>query len=269
MGQGRNWTKEDDEYLREYWGVKSIQTLSKNLNRSINAINVRKVRLGLGPFLDNGEYITYSQLLQAIYGIEDACCAYRVFKKADDFPIHMKRRGSNRYKIVYLDEFWEWAEKHKRMIDFSKMEENILGMEPEWVKKKRKIDFICRLNTGPWTWADDEKLKRMLSKHQYTYTDLAAEFNRTEGAIKRRICTLGLTEKPIKAPYKPWAENDIQTLVSMCEEGWGFERIGAKLKRSALSCRGKAERIEHPEYTLRSYRNRDKGDVENKKEAVQ
>lgn len=256
MGLNRAWTEEEDVYLEEHWGSKSIPTLAKNLGRSRNAVMVRKTRLGLGRFLDSGDYITYSQFLQAIYGIDNASSAYREPKIEKGFPIRKKKRGSISYRVIYLDDFWEWAEENKRLIDFSKMEENILGAEPDWVKRKRRIDFECRVRTDPWTMADDGKLKRMLSKYRYSYTEIAAELNRTEGAIKRRICTLGLKERPMRAESRPWTDEEIQTLVFMYEEGWSFEKIGAELKRSALACRGRMKRIEHPEYTLRNYRDR-------------
>lgn len=93
MGRGKNWTKEEDLYLEEYWGVKSIATIAKNLGRTKDAIMVRKNRLGLGRFLDNGEYITYSQLLKALYGSDSAGSAYRNFRRCGDFPIRKKREG--------------------------------------------------------------------------------------------------------------------------------------------------------------------------------
>lgn len=99
MGRGKKWTKEEDLYLEEYWGVKSIGTLAKNLGRSTDAIMVRKTRLGLGRFLDNGEYITYSQLLQALYGLDSAGSAYRDFRRCRDFPIRKKREGRRVTKL--------------------------------------------------------------------------------------------------------------------------------------------------------------------------
>ena len=58
MGLSRNWTKEEEEYLCEKWGTLSVQTIAKNLNRSENAVVVRKCRLGLGAFLESGEYVS-------------------------------------------------------------------------------------------------------------------------------------------------------------------------------------------------------------------
>lgn len=138
------------------------------------------------------------------------------------------------------------------------MEEYALGAEPEWVKRKRKIDFVCRVKTDPWTSAEDQKLLRMLQLFRYTYTDIAVSLNRTEAAVRRRIYDLGIKERPIKAENRPWTDEEVQVLVFMYEEGYSFEKIGHELNRSALSCRGRMERIEHPEYTLRSYRDRKK-----------
>ena len=58
MGVGKNWTKQEEEYLTENWGTLSVARIAKNLGRTENAIIVRKCRLGLGAFLDNGEYVT-------------------------------------------------------------------------------------------------------------------------------------------------------------------------------------------------------------------
>lgn len=254
MGIGRTWTPKEEEYLSEHYGVLSIKTLAKNLKRSENSILVRKVRLGLGRFLENGEYISYSQFLMALYGLDNVQSAYRLCKTWDGFPLRTKRVNNNSFKVVYLNDFWVWAESNKRKVDFSKMPENILGAEPDWVKRKRKIDFECRVKTSPWTPAEDAKLGRMLKKYQYTYTDIAAELNRSEGAVKRRICDLHLPERPIKVENRSWTQEETVKLVFMYEEGYSFEKIGQELNRSALCCRGKMERIENPTYFIRENR---------------
>lgn len=42
---------------------------------------------------------------------------------------------NNTFKIIYLDEFWKWAEKNRSFLDFSKMEPLALGKEPGWVNE--------------------------------------------------------------------------------------------------------------------------------------
>jgi len=254
MGLGRTWSQQDETYLSDNYGTISIKTLAKNLDRSENSILVRKVRCGLGRFLESGEYVTYSQLLMALYGSKSPRNAYYQFKTWEDFPIKKKKVFNNSFKVVYLIEFWDWAKENKRKIDFSKMQENILGAEPEWVKKKRMIDFECRFKTTPWTKSEDIKLERMIMQHRYTYTDLSAELKRSEGAIRRRIWELAIDIPPLRAKNKVWTPEETAILIFMYDDGWSLEKIGAKLGRTGQSCRGKIELLNNPEMNLRENR---------------
>lgn len=251
--KGNLWTKEEVEYLEENWGTISIPGLAKNLSRTEDAINIKKNRMGLGSFLENGDYVTYSQLLCVVFGLETGS-AYRINKSWTSFPVKYKRVKNDRFRIVYIEDFWKWAEKNKRKIDFSKMEEYVLGVEPEWVKQKRKIDFECRTKTSPWTKADDLKLERMLNKNLYTYTDLSAMFNRTEDAIRRRIWDLALDVKPVRAKNRKWTPEEVEKLKILYEEGWSQEKIGQKLGRTGQSVRGKIGLLQKPEQYLRKNR---------------
>lgn len=134
------------------------------------------------------------------------------------------------------------------------IEENILGKEPDWVKEARRISYISKMNKHPWTSSDDSKLKYMLSQYRYTYDDICRELNRTEGAIKRRINTLGLKQRPIRHYDKQWQDEEVEMLLTMKDAGYCFEEIGRKLKRSGSAVRGKYERLQHPEYCKRWYR---------------
>jgi hypothetical protein len=66
MGQARNWTAEELDYLQENWGVRSKGSMAQYLNRSVNAINLKAQRLSLGAFLDSGDYVTLNQLFLAL-----------------------------------------------------------------------------------------------------------------------------------------------------------------------------------------------------------
>lgn len=254
MGSEKNWSNEELEYLEDKWGVVSVGRMSKTLNRTKNAILIKKNRLGLGGFLENGDYITYSQLLMALYGTDNPQSAYRINKSWSDFPIKTKKVDNCNFKIVYIEDFWKWSEKNKRNMDFSKMEENILGLEPDWVKRKREIDFKCRTKTSPWTKAEDLKLERLLNQYKHTYTDLSAEFNRTEDAIRRRIYDLAIDIKPVRAKIKKWTPEEEELLISMYEDGWSLEKIGQRLGRTGQSVRGKIGLIKNPEQYLRKNR---------------
>ena len=242
MGQARDWTQEEKRYLEENWGTLSIGTIAKNLGRSKNGIEVMKNRLGLGAFLDSGDYVTWKQLLDAIgmgggYGYKKIS-----WIQNRDFPIHSKRVGSNSFKVVYLEEFWEWAEKNRDLLDFSKFEENTLGMEPEWVKTKRRHDVERNRKyiTTPWTAAEDQRLIRLLNRQKYSYKELSRELRRTNGAIYRRIHTLGLKDRPIKADnHIKWTEEEFQIIGEMIKAGNGYEAMSERIGKSAKAIRGR------------------------------
>ena len=149
----------------EKWGKLSIPTIAQNLNRSVNAVKVRVARLGLGPALMAGDYITLNQLLFAVKGT-NAGGNYTMKSWVENrgLPVHTKKVDKCRFRVVFLDEFWEWAEKHRSFIDFSKMEPLALGEEPSWVAEQRKKDFqaFAIQRKDPWSSAEDSRLIMLL-----------------------------------------------------------------------------------------------------------
>ena len=121
---------------------------------------------------------------------------------------------------------------------------------------KRKIDFECKFKTAPWTKAEDLKLERMIMQHKYTYTDLSAILNRTEGAVRRRIWNLAIDIPPVRAKTKYWTPEETAILIFMYDDGWSLEKIGAKLERTGQSCR-KIQLLNNPEIYLRENRRKD------------
>lgn len=99
MGLGKNWTKQEEEYLIEKWGTLSVKTIARNLGRSENAIVVRKNRLGLGAFLESGEYITWNQLQIALgMGVHGNGYKKISWIQNRDFPVHIKRVNNNLWR---------------------------------------------------------------------------------------------------------------------------------------------------------------------------
>lgn len=242
MGLRRNWTKQEEEYLIENWGTLSVGTIAKNLNRSENAVVVRKCRLGLGSFLESGEYITWNQLHIAL-GIGTAD-VYKMISwvRNRGFPIHTKRVNNNSFKVVYLDEWWVWAEKNRDFLDFSKFEENLLGKEPQWVKEKRRHDVEKKHKyiTTPWTKTEDEKLLFLVAKQNYTYDDLSKIMRRTNGAIQKRLCYLGVKDRPIKVDnHTRWTDYDLYRLGELIKSGYGYDLIAEEIGKSSKACRGR------------------------------
>lgn len=241
MGKERNWSQEDKQYLSDNWGALSMPTLMEKLNRSKNSIEVMKNRLKLGAFLENGEYVTLNQLLQAIGYSSSYSSSNAVWIRRRGFPVKYRRVNQNRFKVVYIEDFWIWAEKNQALLNFSHFEENALGKEPDWVKVKRKNDFEHRrkVKTDPWTPAEDEKLKRLLKQQKYTYLELSKIFGRTSGAIQRRCCDLKIMDRPVKADnHIEWTTEELQLLTSMIKQGYRYPAMSDAIGKSDKAIRG-------------------------------
>lgn len=242
----RPWTPEEEEYLQESWGSVSIQTMCSTLNRSKAAIITRSQKLGLGSFILSGDYITLNQLLVACTGTK-AAYSYKTtsWVKNRGLPVHTRLIREKRVKVVYLEEFWPWAEKNRSFLDFSKMEPLILGEEPEWVAEQRRKDYqaYAHQRKDPWTAYEDIQLARLLKEHKYGYAELSDKLHRSAGAIQRRINDLGLKERPIKADNHSkdsvWTDEDFQALADGIRRGDSYTKIGKAVGRSEKAVRGK------------------------------
>lgn len=245
MGLARTWTKAEEAYLSEYWGVKSRTAIAAHLGRTENAINIRVCRLGLGAFLKSGDYVTLNQVYIALRGRNVSNYQKKSWEENRGLPVHIKRISEKRVRVVYLDEFWRWAEDNRSFLDFSKMEPYILGEEPEWVAEQRKKDFYaCSLQKKtPWTPTEDELLKRLLSQQKYGYAELSKKLNRTAGAIQRRCRDLGLMDRPVKADNhgvsSVWTDAMYATVAEGIRNGDSYSLIGEKIGKSEKAVRGK------------------------------
>lgn len=226
----------------------SIPTIAKRMNRSEAAIKVRATRLGLGAHIAASEFITFNVLIQEL-GISKpgsgSCYSWALekFQKCG-LKIHKHRVQNNTFKMVNIEEFWEFAEKNRHLFDFSRLEENVLGMEPEWVKVKRAEDYKRARMVKPknfrWTEAEDRELLRLLRMYRFTYPEIAARLCRSEGAIQRRIQDLGYKERPLKADNQvKWTQEQLNILDQMIKDGSSYETMSGAIGKSAKAIRGK------------------------------
>ncbi|MBQ7737979.1 MAG: AsnC family protein [Oscillospiraceae bacterium] len=245
MGKGRNWTTEEEEYLRENWGHVTVDGLCRHLDRSKNAIMCRVHRLGLPPYLESGDYVTLNQLYRAFRGRNAMTYLLKSWVEERGMPVHKKRRGSGSYRIIYLDEFWKWAEKNRSFLDFSKMEPLALGMEPPWVEEQRHKDFdgCANQRKDPWTSLEDQQLLHLLRQHRYGYAELAEILHRSAGAIQRRCNDLQIKERPVKAENTGrevrWTEENLRRLADGIRRGDSYALIGKAVGKSEKAVRGK------------------------------
>ena len=106
----RHWTKEETIFLEEKWGIISIPTLQKKLNRSRNAIINKARKMKLGRFLYADEYWTFNLLLKEL-GATSYSYKTTSWIEKRGFPVKTKRVEKSIWRIVYVEDFWNWAEK--------------------------------------------------------------------------------------------------------------------------------------------------------------
>ena len=244
--RNKKWTEKDIEYLCENWGNRSISQISKALDRSECAISAKAIRLNLGAFLDSGDYITLNQLYKAF----GEFYSDNRFKK-HKLPIIYKRVKDHSFRVVKIDKFWKWAYDNQKRLDFSKLEPNLLGHEPEWVKLKRSADVVKKsiatstAKSRKWETKDDEKLLFYLKSYRYTAEQIALMMNRTECAIISRISTLKIKYRPLINDKRAslWTEEEKEKLLQMIKGNSNYTAIKHELSRhSEKAIRGYAYR---------------------------
>lgn len=245
MGRAPNWTKEEADYLQDKWGVISIRAIANHLEKSVNAVKLKAQRLGLGDPRMNFEGITICQLGKAI-GREYS--TLKTWMQRYGMPVKKKIFAQeSRVLIISYSDFWKWAEQYKELMNFAKMEPNILGAEPEWVKVKRKADQMKSQKTEQaiaWTPEEDQRLVQVLQTKNMTYPDVARLFDRSESAVRRRLRDLGVKLRPASLDnHIKYSPAEVERLLQMAEQGHSYETIGRELGKSALGIRGKLERM--------------------------
>ena len=261
MGRKKNWSTEEIDYLQEAWGKTSLKTICRNLGRTQNAVVLKASRLSLGAFKDGNGVMTLCQLASALgYTGSYSWIKQKLLKNG--LPVIKQKIRSSVVLKVDIEKFWEWAETNKHVINWSKAEKNILGIEPKWVDERRKIDFYNKsCYNKPWKKSEEELLKAYLGKG-LTYIEISKRIDRTSEAVRRRIYELHL-DSPKRESVKTWTNGDAELAIKLREQGYSYRSIAERLNRSQGSVRGKLDRINNPEYSaVRSERRRRLKEVE-------
>lgn len=225
MLMSKHWTEEELFFLKENWGTMPMPKIAKRLNRTPTAIQRKVCRLHLGNFLNNGDYITFNQLLKAL-GKNCSNPIHRMLWVTErNFPIQTKQVNNKSYNVVKIEDFWKWCEHNQDILDLTKLEPLMLGPEPEWLENKRKSDFIknkYNKNT-PWTDYEDNQLINTVKEYKYTTKELANILHRTEASIHWRLRKLNCKYRPLmESTANKWTDGETALLLTLLktETNW-------------------------------------------------
>lgn len=267
MGRFRIWTDEEELYLQDHWGSKSVSLIAKHLKRPYGGVRRRATELGLLDPTLHYDGITVRQLTIAL-GVSGSTT--KTWIQQYGFPAKQKIFSKKqRIYVVSYDDFWDWAENHKHLINFSKLEPLLLGKEPEWVKEKRSIDRKKFKERRPWTNEEKQRLMSMVNSYQYTYPEIAARLKRPEASIKRKLLDLKIKARPLSLDkHIKYTQEELDKIIAMLNKGYSFNAIADSLNKdtprkyhkSASGIRGKLERMGYTFHGDMPYFNPDKNE---------
>lgn len=161
------WNREKEDTLRELYPTTTAQELVRILNvSSVNSIQHKVRRLGLSKRQDLKEegYISLHTLARKLKVTSKKVMEWVTYMKLET----VKKKQGYKKETVYikLSHFWDWAKNHKDLICFSNINQNSLGMEPDWIneerqKEREKENLNISKNQIRWTKAEKEKLSEL------------------------------------------------------------------------------------------------------------
>lgn len=246
--RGVKWTQEELDFLESNWGIKSMCRISKELDRSVNAIRIKAIQLGLGRYLEARQEITFLSLIRTIYGHQSYSWFLQRFQKLG-LKVIRKKVINGKFYMVNIQDFWKWAENNKHILNFSKFELNSLGKEPTWVDEKRRADLLSpskNKHRTAWSTTEVNRLLFMVNAQRYTYADISKDINRSQSAIKRKLYDLKVKSRPIPLNTKiNWTKEENELLYDMYVKGYDAFTIAKTLNKSELSISDRVRNIKN------------------------
>ncbi|MEA5269382.1 hypothetical protein VB566_00240 [Clostridium perfringens] len=225
----RRWTKEEEEMLIARHGTFSLKSTAKKLDRTLQAVQLKLFRMGLTNNKDAFDYVIKKTLADTL-GVNSKTIEYfatqglRIRKK---ITCKVKR-----YNFIAIADFWDWSSKNKELIDWTKLEKNALGKEPDWVdEERRKILLNKRPSKIRGKWTEKEEKKLLSLYNSKNYKEIAVIMGRTESSIMQKIGKLNGT----KRKRREWTIKEIATLKELLKQGLSDIEIADKLDRRKSS----------------------------------
>lgn len=224
------WTEEEEEYLQRRYGKTTLKRIAKKLGRSENAIEIKAGRLGISSALEATGELTAAEIAK-VFKIDAHVVVDKWIKDKGLKAQYKAVKFTRKFWRIKIEDFWKWAEDNKEIINFSKLERNILGKEPNWVDIERKKDFKEKPKRQHqfWNELEDRKLKN-LWKSSKSIKEIAEILNRSSSSARHRSKRLGL--KPYKKVNIPWTDEEVNTIIKMKKDGALDREIAWELGRS-------------------------------------
>lgn len=228
--RGKNWTKEDKEYLEENWGFISIYTIAKKLNRDATAILAMAENMSLGSCYNASGFLN-ANIVAKMLGVENRTVSRYWIGKCGLKA--RKRRLIKQYMwFIDMEDLTDWLKDNQDKWDSRRVELYALGQEPDWLKEKRKADMKEPVNKRKfWTSIEEQRVVNYFNQGK-SNKEIASILGRTEYAIQKRVSKLkkeGKLEKDRVVLY--WKKEERELLFELERQGLSDKEIAEKLGR--------------------------------------
>jgi hypothetical protein len=177
---GKHWTKEQKQFLIENVGILSYDAIAKKVGKTPRATRQKKVRMELGDPKENSDYITIKYLSKIIHS--SAKTINKWIKNNGLKATHRIVAHKQLISRINIADFWKWAKKNPKKINWNKFEYMNLGAEPDWTKEARKKYKKVR---STWT-TEKENLLESYYKIGLSCKQISENMRMTQGAIRAR-----------------------------------------------------------------------------------
>lgn len=172
---GRRWTDEELILLEELTEKYPLETVARRLNRTKEAVFLKRQRMGIGGYTANTDMLTRNTVSK-ILGIENRTLQY------------WERKGLKSYRkrpyVMYRQEdIIRYMREHPEDWNAARVTDDTMFMRYDWYKDKRKADISHKYN---WTQAEVQRMQYL--RHEgYSIREIADQMNRSESSIKYKL----------------------------------------------------------------------------------
>lgn len=167
----REWTELEEKYLKRYYLYHPSEVIAKKLDRSIYSVRRKAAKMGLNHYVDQLNAKTLAQCFNC-----DISVILRWIEKHRLPARKVVCKNQTRYSVSPRD-FWQWAENHKKLINWARYEQKSILPEPEWVKEEVR-NYKTPMSRQKYTEEEKEKIRFLLKKGM-NYRQISKEIGRS------------------------------------------------------------------------------------------
>ena len=179
-GEHRRWTKEEEKRLCQLCEEKTKSGIAKELGRSRQSVNSKRIELGIASFTDQTDKLSMKQIAELV-GVDNSTIG-KVWVKHG-----LRCRKVGMYKVISEESLFTFMKAHPELWKASKCDYHFFCRH-KWFMERLKneksgIDNGTHSqNMRFWTGTEISRMK-MLKRRGLTHGEIAKELGRTKRAV--------------------------------------------------------------------------------------